>query len=307
MGEAPERLGALAAHFWGSLSSGGAGLPSAELSALLLAGVVLLAAIVQVVSAALRRLAKGDGAKGEKRDRWFVTDRALSSEGELLQPLESSRGGDAAGGFESTLEQPTPEQQSAEVEEERAFRSAYPGYGYDGTLDEVLADFAHLPRGEVYLDHAGATLPAGSQVRAFADAMLSSSFGNPHSASPSSQRSSDAVEAARHAVLAHFGASGRDYAVVFTSGATHAVRLVGDSLRWARGRSVLAYTRENHTSVLGLRAHAARAGAAFVALPAAAVEPRLARGSLVAGAALQGGGAAAEEGAATGVAAEEEA
>ncbi|KAJ1482092.1 hypothetical protein T484DRAFT_1805189 [Baffinella frigidus] len=54
---------------------------------------------------------------------------------------------------------------SKEEAEEAAFRRAYPGYGYDGELAEVLEDFAHLPRDEVYLDHAGATLPAASQAR----------------------------------------------------------------------------------------------------------------------------------------------
>jgi len=36
-----------------------------------------------------------------------------------------------------------------EEADEAAFRKAYPGYGYDGGLPEVLADFAHLPRDEV--------------------------------------------------------------------------------------------------------------------------------------------------------------
>ncbi|KAJ1482093.1 hypothetical protein T484DRAFT_1805190 [Baffinella frigidus] len=55
-------------------------------------------------------------------------------------------------------------------------------------------------------------ISGGNAVRAFADAMLASSLGNPHSGSPSARRSAEAVEGARRAVLDYFGASGRDYA-----------------------------------------------------------------------------------------------
>jgi hypothetical protein len=53
-------------------------------------------------------------------------------------------------------------------------------------------------------------------------------------------------------VLKHFNASPRDYKCVFTSGATAALKLVGEFFPWSRG-SYYMYTKENHNSVLGIR------------------------------------------------------
>jgi molybdenum cofactor sulfurtransferase len=63
-------------------------------------------------------------------------------------------------------------------------------------------------------------------------------------------------------VLSFIGADPVEYEVIFTSGATAAIKLVGDALAWGsnhdnRDRSghktLLAYAKNSHTSVLGLR------------------------------------------------------
>ena len=53
----------------------------------------------------------------------------------------------------------------------------------------------------MYLDHAGATLYSDDQAREHAEMLMSSLYGNPHSRSASSTRSSDAIAAARHRIL----------------------------------------------------------------------------------------------------------
>ena len=53
-------------------------------------------------------------------------------------------------------------------------------------------------------------------------------------------------------VLKYFSASPRDYKCIFTSGATAALKLVGECFPWSRD-SCYMYTMENHNSVLGIR------------------------------------------------------
>jgi len=108
----------------------------------------------------------------------------------------------------------------------------------------------------VYLDHAGAALPPQDLLDAvFADLSSSSRFiGNPHSSSESSSRLDDA----RALVLHHFGASGADWDVVFTSGGTASLRLVGELCPFGDGGCLL-YPENVHSSALGLRAFAKNA------------------------------------------------
>lgn len=53
-------------------------------------------------------------------------------------------------------------------------------------------------------------------------------------------------------VLDFCNASARDYKCIFTSGATAALKLVGESFPWS-SQSTFMYTMENHNSVLGIR------------------------------------------------------
>ena len=112
------------------------------------------------------------------------------------------------------------------------------------------------PDAVVYLDYAGAALPTASQVQAIsvsAQAVLA----NPHSAGPAAEASANAERDARAAVLAHFcGDSAAQWAVIWTSGATGALRLAAETFPFG-GRSRLAFPRSVHTSVLGMRGPAA--------------------------------------------------
>ena len=147
------------------------------------------------------------------------------------------------------------------------FAQRYPGYGYNGQLAAIQADFAHLARDEVYLDHAGATLCSASQVRRHADAILTNTLGNPHSRNAAGKRTAHVLRRTRELLLQHLNASEHEYAVVFTSGCTGAVQMLAQHFRWTPGKSVLGYALCNHNSVLGMRETAKQHSCPFVVFP----------------------------------------
>ncbi|KAJ3159880.1 hypothetical protein HDU88_008404 [Geranomyces variabilis] len=110
---------------------------------------------------------------------------------------------------------------------------------------------------QVYLDYAGTTPYPASVVRAHTEDLLSGVlFGNPHSAgSPSSAATQERIDAVRGRVLRYLNADPEEYAVVFTSGATAAARIVGESIDWAgdNREGEFWYLKESHTSVVGIR------------------------------------------------------
>ncbi|KAL0246059.1 hypothetical protein GEMRC1_007275 [Eukaryota sp. GEM-RC1] len=75
----------------------------------------------------------------------------------------------------------------------------------------------------------------------------------------------DYAGAARAAVLTHFNADPDHWTVIFTSGTTAGLRLLGEGLPWTSS-STLLYTIDNHVSVLGLRAHVKEVGGTFEGL-----------------------------------------
>jgi selenocysteine lyase/cysteine desulfurase len=163
------------------------------------------------------------------------------------------------------------------------FHDAHPGYAATARLDELrAAEYKYLDeRGHVYLDYTGAGLPARSQLRAHSARLRFGVYGNPHSESPTSSASTALVEQTRGAVLRWFNASAEDYAVIFTPNATGACRLVGESYPFGR-RTGLILTADNHNSVNGLRAYAARAGARVAYVGMRGQELRLSEGDLLA-------------------------
>ncbi|KAJ4835539.1 hypothetical protein Tsubulata_028426 [Turnera subulata] len=164
-------------------------------------------------------------------------------------------------------------------EDKREFLNQYGlDYGYPNgpkTVDEIRAtEFNRLHQnGTVYLDHAGATLYSELQMEAVLKDLTSNVYGNPrilvfvryYSQSDSSSVTSDIVREARQQVLDYFNASAKDYTCIFTSGATAALKLVGEAFPWSSG-SNFAYTMENHNSVLGIREYALQNGAAAFAV-----------------------------------------
>ncbi|KAK3131055.1 hypothetical protein QOZ80_6BG0501430 [Eleusine coracana subsp. coracana] len=141
-------------------------------------------------------------------------------------------------------------------------------YGYPDAprgIDEMRSTEFKRLEGTVYLDHAGATLYSEEQMADVTKDLTANVYGNPHSQSDSSVATSDLVAAARHQVLKYFNATPRDYKCVFTSGATAALKLVGECFPWSRD-SYYMYTMENHNSVLGIREYALGKGANVLAV-----------------------------------------
>jgi selenocysteine lyase/cysteine desulfurase len=133
---------------------------------------------------------------------------------------------------------------------------------YAPTFPELRAtEFARLDEQRtVYLDYTGAALYPRSLPRRDARRIARGIFGNPHSESPASRRSTDALERAREDVLRFFNADPSVYDVVFTANASGALRLVGDAFPFRRG-SVFSLSADNHNSVHGIRECARRRGA----------------------------------------------
>ncbi|XP_062115811.1 molybdenum cofactor sulfurase isoform X2 [Humulus lupulus] len=134
-------------------------------------------------------------------------------------------------------------------------------YGYPNgpkTIDQIRATEFKRLGGLVYLDHAGATLYSELQMEAIFKDLSTNVYGNPHSQSDSSSASADIVREARQQVLDYCKASPKEYSCIFTSGATAALKLVGEAFPWSP-ESCFMYTIENHNSVLGIRDQGAAA------------------------------------------------
>ena len=147
-------------------------------------------------------------------------------------------------------------------------------YGSFGERTKVSIDtlrrdeFARLDSSRiVYLDSAGASLYADSQLDAATAELRGAVLGNPHTQGPCSAATQARIDEVRARVLDFFGAS-RTHTCVFTAGATASLKLVAESFAWSRGRSELCYTFDCHNSVLGMREYAMSAGASFSCLAA---------------------------------------
>ncbi|XP_030381510.1 molybdenum cofactor sulfurase [Scaptodrosophila lebanonensis] len=107
-----------------------------------------------------------------------------------------------------------------------------------------------------YLDHAGTTLYAESQVAAAAKELQRNVICNPHTC----RATGDYVDQVRYKILEFFNTDADDYHVIFTANATAALRIVAESFQFAEEAVKNAevgnfyYCQENHTSVLGMRA-----------------------------------------------------
>ncbi|MEW9530476.1 aminotransferase class V-fold PLP-dependent enzyme [Microbispora sp. NPDC049125] len=145
--------------------------------------------------------------------------------------------------------------------------TAYPVYARTGRLDDLRStEYSYLDEsGHIYLDYTGSGLPSRYQLRAHADRVSGGCFGNPHSENPTSSASTVLVERTREAILSYFNASPDEYAVVFTSNATGACRIVGESYPFTPG-SRLVLTADNHNSVNGIREYARAKGATVSAV-----------------------------------------
>ena len=126
-----------------------------------------------------------------------------------------------------------------------------------GRLDEA---------GQVYLDYTGSGLYAASHLRAHEEYLEHHVLGNPHSENPASAAATRIVDDARVRILDFFGADPEEFCVVFTSNASTALKLVGESFPFGPA-SRFVLTEDNHNSVNGIRAYAEARGAEVTYLP----------------------------------------
>lgn len=81
-------------------------------------------------------------------------------------------------------------------------------------------------------------------------------FGNPHSASASSQCATSRIESIRHKVLRFFNADPTEFDVVFAANATAGIKLVSDAFRGCPMGFDYVYHQACHTSLVGVRQEA---------------------------------------------------
>lgn len=155
------------------------------------------------------------------------------------------------------------------------FLKAYPAYSSTAIIDKLRAsEFTRLDRGEhIYLDYTGGGLYAETQLRQHQKLLAENVFGNPHSSNPTSQAATKFVEGAREYILHFFRADPDEYLAIFTTNASSALKLVGESYPFPNGRYLLTF--DNHNSVNGIREFAHARGAEVTYIPVMLPDMRL--------------------------------
>ncbi len=156
------------------------------------------------------------------------------------------------------------------------FLQRYPGFAGTKKLDDLRAtEYSRLDKqNQVYLDYTGGGLHADCQVRQHLELLTSHVFGNPHSHNPTSMAMTRLVESARRTVLEFFHAPVDEYTAIFTSNASGALKLVGESYPFSTASNYVL-TFDNHNSVNGIREFARARGARVTYIPVIAPELRL--------------------------------
>jgi molybdenum cofactor sulfurtransferase len=149
------------------------------------------------------------------------------------------------------------------------FLKAHPAYPTTHIIDDLRAtEYARLDiGGHIYLDYTGGGLYAESQLRRHTKLLAEHVFGNPHSSNPTSQAATQLIEHAREYVLKFFNADPDEYLVIFSPNASGALKLVGESYPFSKGRYLLTF--DNHNSVNGIREFAHARGAEVTYIPIA--------------------------------------
>ncbi|KAF7913774.1 uncharacterized protein EAF01_000180 [Botrytis porri] len=127
---------------------------------------------------------------------------------------------------------------------------------YNKAVEEFRKHEYPMLKDAVYLDHAGTTLYSKSLMERYMADMMANLYGNPHSASTSSQLSTSRIENTRLSVLRFFNADPEDFDVVFVANATAGIKLVMDAFRGQEDGFVYGYHQDSHTSLVGVRENA---------------------------------------------------
>ncbi len=135
------------------------------------------------------------------------------------------------------------------------FLKRFPEFGDPAESQRLRErEFARLDElGHVYVDFTGGGLFGVSQVRNHADFLSGTVLGNPHSTNPTSALATERVARCRRRVLEFFNADPEEYVLIFTSNASGALKLVGESYPFGSHDQFLL-TYDNHNSVVGIRA-----------------------------------------------------
>ena len=97
----------------------------------------------------------------------------------------------------------------------------------------------------LYLDNAGAAVPTKELIYECNNVLVDNTFGNPHS----DPKTHVIIEKTRKNVLNFIGLNEEEYTLLFTSGATEAIKFIGYNFNVKK----FSYTRCNHNSITGLR------------------------------------------------------
>lgn len=110
-----------------------------------------------------------------------------------------------------------------------------------------------------YVDYTGAGQAPESLIRRYAELLIGTELGNPHSRSRPSSNATVLMEMARERLIDFV--NGREtHSLVFTANASHALRMLAGSIPWTPHDSVLL-GQDNHNSMHGMREDARHAGA----------------------------------------------
>ncbi|KAJ3425481.1 molybdenum cofactor sulfurase [Anaeramoeba flamelloides] len=137
-------------------------------------------------------------------------------------------------------------------------------YGYDGEIEKIVSkELSRLE--ECYMDYTGAALYPHTVIeKSFRD-LANNVYGNPHSRSPSSKRSERALSHLRGQIRDFLNADPEEYSIVFTSGTTEALKMIGESFPWSK-ESKFVYLKRSHNSVVGVREYAKDRGNGFFSI-----------------------------------------
>ncbi|KAJ3424987.1 molybdenum cofactor sulfurase [Anaeramoeba flamelloides] len=134
-------------------------------------------------------------------------------------------------------------------------------YGYDGEIDNLVTE--ELSRlEECYLDYTGAALYAKTVLEKSFHDLSNNVYGNAHSRSPAAIRTETSLAQLRRLILNCLNADKNEYSVIFTSGTTQSVKMVGESFPWSK-KSKFLYLKRSHNSVVGIREYAKLFGNGF--------------------------------------------
>eukprot|EP00792_Barthelona_sp_PAP020_P009770 TRINITY_DN3320_c2_g3_i2.p1 TRINITY_DN3320_c2_g3~~TRINITY_DN3320_c2_g3_i2.p1 ORF type:complete len:615 (+),score=134.25 TRINITY_DN3320_c2_g3_i2:27-1847(+) len=128
-------------------------------------------------------------------------------------------------------------------------------YGYKDNIGLSIESMRgkQLPQldNNYYLDYTGASLATRQQIFESSDLLINNLWGNPHSVNPSSSYSNLQFARTTAMLLDFLGTSADTHSVIYTSGATEAIKIVGENFD-SNSDSVFVYSTVNHASVVGL-------------------------------------------------------